>query len=146
MTIAMTSNDLAALLGNRAPSRASSGPASPPTPAPEASITTAVADAMARASEVLARVMDRALATIDAPPALVAQPGALSMAPAPEPVHVKMRPTRFAVLRNADGEPVSLVPTYGEGRPSNPRSFKCVRDGDGLLEEIIPRYEDQPAA
>ena len=73
-----------------------------------------------------------------------AKPGALSAAQeAPPPVKIKMRPTSFAALRSIDGEIVSLMPTDGEGGESlNPKSFKVVRDSEGLIEQVIPQYPD----
>lgn len=64
----------------------------------------------------------------------------LSKLQAPPPVKTKLRPASFAVVRDAEGMPTALSPTYETGTPSRPVRFDVVLGDDGFAASLIPVY------
>lgn len=98
-------------------------PAPVPAPAPDTSALQAVLGAVRDQGDAIAQALAAVLDRV--------QP------PAPR---ARMRPISFAVVRNAAGEAISLVPAYGEGAATVPQGFDHIRGDDGLSHTIIPNY------
>lgn len=59
---------------------------------------------------------------------------------APPPVMTKMRPASFTIVRDTEGRPSALAPTYETGTPSRPVRFDVVLGDDGFAASLIPVY------
>ncbi len=69
------------------------------------------------------------------------QPSQTAPSPVVTPVAApRLRPTAFAVLRDGNGEPCQLVPSYAAGNPTRPREFEIVADDEGFATHIVPIY------
>jgi len=100
---------------------------SAPPPAPSAPDTTTV-DALAHMIALQAEAQRKTMLDI------------LDRLQAPTVQAPVMRPVSFAVVRDSDGQPSVLIPRYGPGPATKPKSIDAKKGADGFITEIIPRY------